>query len=212
MTDTEQRAPVEAIQADIDEADACYNAISSIHSRANCHFDHREYLAPIFARHRLAFSQHPATGGEGEAFPMPITVRGREYQVDSLSELLRLINGGARIDSLGVHAADPQWDEPSSALTPIPDGEGERVLCQFCRGKYDRLSRETSGAVRCLHCDSGALSPPPEGVREEIARALYEHWVAEDFDNEYAPWELLGDKATWLARAEAILSIRGVGE
>lgn len=40
------------------------------------------------------------------------------------------------------------------------------------------------------------------------AKALYEGWVVEDFGNEYAPWEQLGDKDTWLARAE--LALRAV--
>jgi hypothetical protein len=40
-------------------------------------------------------------------------------------------------------------------------------------------------------------------MKERMAKALYEHWAAEDFANEYCSWEQLGDKATWLSRAEA---------
>jgi hypothetical protein len=42
-------------------------------------------------------------------------------------------------------------------------------------------------------------------MRDRIAKALYDHWVAEDFGNEYCSWELLGDKTTWRERADAVL-------
>jgi hypothetical protein len=57
---------VEVIQGDRDAADACYNRLARIHSNVNCQFEHRQYLAPIFARHRLAFNAPP--DGEREAF------------------------------------------------------------------------------------------------------------------------------------------------
>lgn len=40
---------------------------------------------------------------------------------------------------------------------------------------------------------------------EKIARALYEDWVNEHPDIEFAPWENLGDKLTWIDRAGAAL-------
>lgn len=43
-------------------------------------------------------------------------------------------------------------------------------------------------------------------MKERIAKALYEHWIAEDFANDYAPWDKLQDKATWIARAEVVLA------
>jgi hypothetical protein len=47
------------------------------------------------------------------------------------------------------------------------------------------------------------------GEREAIARALYEHWVAEDFSNEYLSWDLLPGKDTWLDRAVAVIGALG---
>ena len=50
------------------------------------------------------------------------------------------------------------------------------------------------------------MTQPDETLIERMARALYEDWVNEDFANEYAGWELLGDKSTWLSRAQAALA------
>jgi hypothetical protein len=49
-------------------------------------------------------------------------------------------------------------------------------------------------------------------MRERVAKALYEHWVAEDFANEYAPWEHLADKATWLERADAVVALPEIAD
>jgi hypothetical protein len=49
-------------------------------------------------------------------------------------------------------------------------------------------------------------------VREEIGRALYDHWVEEDFANEYCSWDQLPDKAIWLSRADRILAIPAIAE
>jgi hypothetical protein len=46
--------------------------------------------------------------------------------------------------------------------------------------------------------------------REAIARALYEHWVAEDFGNDYCDWARLPDKQTWLERADAVLAVPAI--
>lgn len=51
-----------------------------------------------------------------------------------------------------------------------------------------------------------------EKLREEIARALYEHFVGDDFLNEYAPWPELGDKQTWFERADVVLSIPTIAD
>jgi hypothetical protein len=48
---------------------------------------------------------------------------------------------------------------------------------------------------------------PTESRRVSIARALYEHWVEEDFTGEYASWDDLDDKATWLERADAVEAV-----
>ncbi len=40
---------------------------------------------------------------------------------------------------------------------------------------------------------------------EAIARALYQDWVDENPLSDFAPWEKLGDKLTWLNRATAAL-------
>lgn len=50
----EKETPVEVTQADIDVARGCYNRLAHIHSQVNCEWEHEKYLAPIFARHRLA--------------------------------------------------------------------------------------------------------------------------------------------------------------
>ena len=41
---------------------------------------------------------------------------------------------------------------------------------------------------------------------ERVARALYEHWVAENFNEEWASWDRLGDKETWRDRARAAIA------
>lgn len=44
-------------------------------------------------------------------------------------------------------------------------------------------------------------------LREDIARALYEHWIKEDLANEYCCWDLLLGKEQWLDRADAVLAV-----
>jgi len=57
------------------------------------------------------------------------------------------------------------------------------------------------------HNPSGESWPAELRVdrKEVIARALYEAWVEEDFAQDYAGWEDLQDKQTWLDRAQAVL-------
>lgn len=40
---------------------------------------------------------------------------------------------------------------------------------------------------------------------EAAAKALYEHWVEEDWPNEYCSWEQLRDQQTWIERATVAL-------
>lgn len=40
---------------------------------------------------------------------------------------------------------------------------------------------------------------------EAAAKALYEHWVEEDWPNEYCAWEQLPDQQTWRERATVAL-------
>jgi hypothetical protein len=54
------------------------------------------------------------------------------------------------------------------------------------------------------------MSPPnlrSADLREAVARALYEHWCAEDFNTEYCAWGMLAGKDQWLERADAILPL-----
>lgn len=39
---------------------------------------------------------------------------------------------------------------------------------------------------------------------DRAAKALYDHWVEEDFANEYVSWKLLPDKQTWRERAAEV--------
>jgi hypothetical protein len=45
-----------------------------------------------------------------------------------------------------------------------------------------------------------------DNIRERIARALYEHWVSEQFE-EFVSWERLQGKDLWRERADAILTL-----
>lgn len=49
-------------------------------------------------------------------------------------------------------------------------------------------------------------------LRETVARALYEHFVGEDFLNEYAPWDALGGKDEWLERADVVVAVPEITE
>jgi hypothetical protein len=49
-------------------------------------------------------------------------------------------------------------------------------------------------------------------LREKVARSLYEHFVGEDFLNEYAPWADLEGKLEWLERADVVLAIPEIRE
>lgn len=50
------------------------------------------------------------------------------------------------------------------------------------------------------------MSDPTQDKRAmAAAKALYEHWVAEDFANEYVPWEQCPNWTLWLERATVAL-------
>lgn len=48
-------------------------------------------------------------------------------------------------------------------------------------------------------------------AEERAARALYEHWVAENIEDDWAGWEMLGDKETWRSRAKAAIAAQFEG-
>jgi len=103
--------------------------------------------------------------------------------------------------------------------------------CPFCGGDAENVGDARSYKIACSNEDCEASAGPfwvttpnePKALeraetawntralampdREVIARALYEHWIAEDFANEYCGWAALGDQDTWLARADAILAL-----
>lgn len=46
---------------------------------------------------------------------------------------------------------------------------------------------------------------------ERVATALYQHWAEECFPEELATWEKLGDKQTWIERAQAAIAALPAG-
>lgn len=110
--------------------------------------------------------------------PEDIKLRAREVLVNRL-----------RGHALGL-AARGRYDPAQSAQ--ITNAEA---------ASYGNLLDEAASML-------ASLSPERDGeMRERIARALYKHWVEEDFATEYAAWGELAGKDVWYSRADAILSL-----
>lgn len=159
MTDTEQRAPVEVIQADREAAAImCSGGLEDNVRKGQCDlFD----IVQAFARHRLTFSQHPATGGEGRGVRGSVDPTDHSALAEALGSIAwKKLGGHYTID--GVNALNAA--NALSTLTPIPDGAGEAVrpwqsvasaphacCVQACR--FDEASGEWIYAI--------VNSPPP---------------------------------------------------
>jgi len=119
-------------------------------------------------------------------------------------------------------------DKVTAELKPCPfcgnsaslvsGGPGNHyVRCFVCQASSDDASRERTVELwnrRALEPSPKAAPieelvnywPSKDETREAMARALYEHWVAENIEDDWAGWERLGDKETWLSRADAALA------
>ena len=113
--------------------------------------------------------------------------------------------------------------EPNEKLV-ARDVSGNLLICTGCHSSHilEALRAQRPGTISCcperkmVTVDEllrlAALPPatdeakPSEAVRERVARGLYEHWIAENLEDDWAGWERLGDKATWFSRADAVIA------
>lgn len=100
------------------------------------------------------------------------------------------------------------------AFAATSAGAGDGEVIDGLKGAWAWIEQLPQGDTAQEHLNAidaaiAALSASPLTSREEIARTLYEHWVAEVElqGGEMAPWERLGDKETWLSRADAVLAL-----
>ena len=145
---------------------------------------------------------------------------------DLIERVARLCAEGAGddFDAFGQYWAETHYAETArqiiAALTP-PAAEGEvtdgieafqhddaRELGLLYNHYHDDRVQFTrhNMLVAIAHGRRLAHAAPKVAGVEEAARALYEHWIAENIEDDWMGWERLPGKETWRSRARAALS------
>lgn len=97
-------------------------------------------------------------------------------------------------------------DRPAPVNTPITMQD-----VRLMAGEGKLSGADVLAACNAILRQRGAAPPAPVG-EDEVGRALYEQWVAENSEDDWVGWNHLPDKETWRARARAaIAAMQGMG-
>lgn len=141
---------VRVTQADKDRANECYNSLSHIFQQVNVRWELEQYLAPMFARHRLAHRQSAAPEGDWEAITTGVAWLREEARIQL----------GPTND---LHIDEDQWEH--SVLPMLDALDAMRPAEIFAENA--NISTLTENETAAL---SAAPARPAGGVEEDAYR------------------------------------------